>query len=748
MTKYNTGNPVGSSDPRDLLDNAKNADYLENGTAETYRDRLGKPRKSRAGMEKAFNDFLAASGYEFLGDYAAGIEVTAYNQIIRDAGQFWSAASGTVLPYTTTGAGMNESGAFVARGDAVLRQDLATAASGKGAAIVTMEDGTSVEVAVNSRVIKVSGIDDLTNQPLVNGFQYAVQGYYSGSIEGGGTFIFDSGRSKSDHNGISVISPTVSWSGEKSTLADFLSAVGEADPTGTGCFVAIGNRNKGACAGILPGTGDTDTSLFQALVDYASSNNLDHIELSPGSYSCGLLSNLQNVQFIGEGAIFSGMTQRVGAKVSRGRPKYILPTGFSWAPFANYFISASGKAEVAFNVKDFALSNEAVSIVDVFVDYENGDDSNQGNVRLPKKTISAALALGSAGIIWIKSATNYNSASMVVDSSYSKPFLQIKSWSGKPVTIWNGPDPSDLSWTVSGGFSATYETGVSSAFGVFDTTIVDEDGRYKGLTERSSATEVNNNPGSWYFDSGTSTLYVRRYTDSAPGQDLLVQSNGGIRVEDNKALLLENVKWQSGDPVKAYAANGNKPRFYMYGGELSYALNFGLDADGADSFVENVVAYGCGLDNFNYHEDSTGSLNCNAIEINVKSYGSGSIKKGGAENKNGSSMHDSGNIIRINGEYYGNYGPNVIDTTNGVSLNVCTLAEDSIAPSDGQNRNFAIGAPGFVGTMFCHKTVSKRSVHDYYADGDGSTLNVCESVDSDAITEANPSDHVTQYWPK
>lgn len=124
MTKYNTGNPVGSADPRDLSDNAKNADYLENGTAEKYPDRLGKLRKSRAGMEKDFDDFLAASGYQFLDDYAAGIEVTAYNQVIRDSGEFWRAAAGTSLPYTTTGSGMPEGGAFKSVGDAALRQEL------------------------------------------------------------------------------------------------------------------------------------------------------------------------------------------------------------------------------------------------------------------------------------------------------------------------------------------------------------------------------------------------------------------------------------------------------------------------------------------------------------------------------------------------------------------------------------------------------------------------------------------------
>lgn len=134
---YNTGNPIGSTDPRDLSDNSENFDRFANGTAPAYEDRFGVSRKSFAGMEQDFDDFLLSSGYEFLGDYAAGIEVTAYNQIIRESGEFWRAAAGTTLPYTTTGAGMPEGGAFVSVGDAALRQELnGSPSSGQGAALV------------------------------------------------------------------------------------------------------------------------------------------------------------------------------------------------------------------------------------------------------------------------------------------------------------------------------------------------------------------------------------------------------------------------------------------------------------------------------------------------------------------------------------------------------------------------------------------------------------------------------------
>lgn len=128
--RYNTGNPVepnGSSDPRDLFDNSANLDLLVNGPAPSYPDRTGTPRKSWAGMEEDFQQFLLNSGYQDIGDYAAGLTVTARNQIFIRAGEYYRAAAATALPYTMTGNWTTDGPKFVSLGDAVLRQDLAGA---------------------------------------------------------------------------------------------------------------------------------------------------------------------------------------------------------------------------------------------------------------------------------------------------------------------------------------------------------------------------------------------------------------------------------------------------------------------------------------------------------------------------------------------------------------------------------------------------------------------------------------------
>lgn len=59
-------------------------------------------------------------------DYEAGIKITSYNQMVRDAsGEFWRVSGQVALPYVTTGSGLPEGDALVSASDAVLRRDLA-----------------------------------------------------------------------------------------------------------------------------------------------------------------------------------------------------------------------------------------------------------------------------------------------------------------------------------------------------------------------------------------------------------------------------------------------------------------------------------------------------------------------------------------------------------------------------------------------------------------------------------------------
>lgn len=235
MSRFNTGNPLGSNDPRDLDDNAKNMDLAVNSDAPQWVDRFGRPRLPLMEQERQFaadqsrregefqsaqesrsdrfNDFIASSGYQFAGDYGPGIEITEYNQIIRDSnGEFWRVSGQVDLPYMTTGAGIPEDDALVPAGDAVLRQDLANPE--EGAAMVAYNEYLSVKERLSaSFYVEDFGAvgDGLTDDTAaINNAIAAV------SSAGGGTLHLAVGKTYIAEN--ILPEPNVLIEGQRSTI--------------------------------------------------------------------------------------------------------------------------------------------------------------------------------------------------------------------------------------------------------------------------------------------------------------------------------------------------------------------------------------------------------------------------------------------------------------------------------------------------------------------------------------------------
>jgi len=140
MTTFATLNPVlpnGSSDPRDLKDNAENFDVAVNAPNINWIDRLGVIRLSWAGLEKQFANFLLNQGFQFLGDYASGpITIGAQNQVFSRNGNYYRPGPSLVLPYTTVSNWAIDEPKFRVAGDGVLRNELTSTALDKGISLL------------------------------------------------------------------------------------------------------------------------------------------------------------------------------------------------------------------------------------------------------------------------------------------------------------------------------------------------------------------------------------------------------------------------------------------------------------------------------------------------------------------------------------------------------------------------------------------------------------------------------------
>ena len=139
---YNTGNPLGSTDPRDLRDNSENIDVMLNSTTETsHPDRIGTSRKTWHGMEvehdaqivaheAEFQDRIAGMAFTRVGTFAAGYTLTDARQVLlyeTDGHEYgWTGTFPKVVPPASTPAGTGGVGvgAWVDRSDVTLRSDL------------------------------------------------------------------------------------------------------------------------------------------------------------------------------------------------------------------------------------------------------------------------------------------------------------------------------------------------------------------------------------------------------------------------------------------------------------------------------------------------------------------------------------------------------------------------------------------------------------------------------------------------
>lgn len=130
--------PLGSTEVKVLFNNASNLDDAVNGAPTTWIDRFGVRRKSWKGIETDFTQFIISSGYEFVGDYDADgpLTLTRANQIFSKDGEFWSPGPALSLPYTTVNNWVIDQPKFISRGDAVIRQDLASPSPLLGVSLV------------------------------------------------------------------------------------------------------------------------------------------------------------------------------------------------------------------------------------------------------------------------------------------------------------------------------------------------------------------------------------------------------------------------------------------------------------------------------------------------------------------------------------------------------------------------------------------------------------------------------------
>lgn len=391
------------------------------------------------------------------------------------------------------------------------------------------------------------------------------------------------------------------------------------------------------------------------------------------------------VQLTNQIGILSGNVTEQSKKTDE-RPGVIPPPAkFPWKnPPIMIKKDIFGRYNVNFDIEKFV---PAVGKA-YYVDANTGIDTNDGLTSATAfKSFSKALQQADAKIIYVAPGVYDRNRGWIKTNPASNTLVIKPLYKGD---IIFGTHQDGLTWTAEG-TDKVYKTARSATSNIYDSLDLDEYGDHKELIKKTSIAEVSATPGSWYTD-GTS-VFVRLQDDRVPDNTVKVYVTGGNGwVQGTKTVFIDGIKFYGGDsPFETLTDSpSNIMKLYFKNCEFKYGTKADLSANGLtikgakQVFLQNCIASNNQRDGFNYHVYT--SIVPDVIEIDCIGYKNGLTST--ENNNNGSTMHDAGNIIRVNSIFFKNKGPNVVDVGSSNAWNIGCVSYDSLATTASSNVNF------------------------------------------------------------
>jgi len=244
-----------------------------------------------------------------------------------------------------------------------------------------------------------------------------------------------------------------------------------------------------------------------------------------------------------------------------------------------------------------------------------------------------------------------------------------------------------LSWAADG---AAYKATRSHVLKVADASFPDAHGDHTFLTLVADAATCRSTTSSWYTDA----TYLWVHTSDSRSPDISVRCYFDNATYPAKyagnfdgTLYCENLDFEGGSSGGFYAGYAGKTKTAYYNTcTTKYSSGNGHSAPhGGNMYLQDCVS-ACNLDDGYNWKYGSGVTRIKVLEINCIGRDNGLAD----DIDNGSSIHDGGAIVRVNGQYMRNVGRNIHDVINGTeSWNLgCNVHDSTSAVND---CNFAAG---------------------------------------------------------
>jgi hypothetical protein len=394
---------------------------------------------------------------------------------------------------------------------------------------------------------------------------------------------------------------------------------------------------------------------------------------------------------------------------------------------------------------DFGAIAASITGLTCYVDPVAGVDTDLGgSIGAPYKSLAYALARTTSGPRyhifrlrggrWKFDTAPHNITRMV----------KYLPWDdNEPAAELTTQIPTALSWSLNTG--ATYQAAnpntPTSVVSGFDETQLDANGKYIALVRQTSIANVQANPGSFFYDSGTSTIYVRTLDSRVPDASVAMLLTGrcinisGTLNTVDIPVYLEKVKSFCGFPMQITNPGSFKWNVGFKECEFSYSETIrdgGYTSTNARAFVhfEFCQSWYNQKDCLNYD----GILGTFAFEWGTRAGRTNTT--GNAHNA--STCHQNMRLVRVNCYYERTVGKPVQDVQNSVTVSINCDAGDSLGPNPD---NYAYASNSFVdGTStvmylyFCRQFGALgRGVRNF----NNSTMNIYDGSTGNLLTSTN-----------